>query len=222
MQTNLSTTTNPSTQGSGAATKVAGNQGGLSDMFTTLLVAQIKNQDPLAPSDPSQFVNQLAQLSQTEALQKMSSLTSSNVSVLQSMQMLALGAQVGANVLVSSDSVTLGQSAVQGAVTLQNSTSDLTLVLTGADGIKHRIALGAQAAGDVVVSIDPVKLGLPAGAYSMRAETAGGEAASIAVAGKLNSVKFSADGALLSVENAGFVTPSAIVSFNGQSAALSN
>jgi flagellar hook assembly protein FlgD len=27
------------------------------DMFTKLLVAQIQNQDPLSPTDPSQFVN---------------------------------------------------------------------------------------------------------------------------------------------------------------------
>jgi flagellar basal-body rod modification protein FlgD len=221
MQTNLSTTTNTSAQGS-AAPKVAANPGGLSDMFTTLLVAQIKNQDPLSPSDPTQFVNQLAQLSQTEALQKMSSLTASNVTVLQSMQMLALGAQVGANVMVASDSVTLGKAPVQGAVTLQNATSDMGLELTGADGVKHRIALGPQPAGEVAFSIDPALLGLPAGAYAMRVDAAGGEAASIAIAGRLSSVKFSADGALLNVDNAGTVTPSAIVSFNGPSAALSN
>ncbi len=35
-------------------------------MFLQLLVAQIKNQDPTSPSDPSQFVAQLAQFSQLE------------------------------------------------------------------------------------------------------------------------------------------------------------
>src|SRR5690349_770319 len=60
------------------------------DMFTKLLVAQIRNQDPLAPSDPSQFVNQLSQLSQTEALQQLAQTTSASASVLQSLQVLAM------------------------------------------------------------------------------------------------------------------------------------
>ncbi|RJF96692.1 flagellar basal body rod modification protein [Noviherbaspirillum cavernae] len=220
MQTTSSTTTNTRTQTGDS--RPAANTSAMSDMFTTLLVAQIKNQDPLAPSDPSQFVNQLAQLSQTEALQNLASLTSNNATVLQSMQMLALGAQVGSNVMVESDSVTLGKTAVQGTVTLQNATTSATLVLTGANGVKHSIALGSNAAGEVPFSIDPKALGLPEGRYSMHVDTASGETPMIALAGKLNSVKLTAEGALLNVDNAGMVTPSAILSFNGQSAAASN
>ena len=36
------------------------------DMFLQLLVAQIKNQDPLSPADGVQFLSQLAQFSQLE------------------------------------------------------------------------------------------------------------------------------------------------------------
>jgi len=36
------------------------------DMFLQLLVAQLKNQDPLNPTDSSQFVTQLAQFEQLE------------------------------------------------------------------------------------------------------------------------------------------------------------
>lgn len=36
------------------------------DLFLQLLVAQIKNQDPLNPSDGTQFVSQLAQFSELE------------------------------------------------------------------------------------------------------------------------------------------------------------
>ena len=35
-------------------------------MFLRLLVAQIQNQDPLSPMDPTQFVSQLAQFSEME------------------------------------------------------------------------------------------------------------------------------------------------------------
>jgi flagellar basal-body rod modification protein FlgD len=37
--------------------------------FLTLLVTQLKNQDPLSPADSTQFVTQLAQFSQLEDLQ---------------------------------------------------------------------------------------------------------------------------------------------------------
>ena len=39
-----------------------------SDMFMTLLVAQLKNQDPLAPQDGTAFVSQLAQFNSLEQL----------------------------------------------------------------------------------------------------------------------------------------------------------
>ena len=38
------------------------------DMFMTLLVAQLKNQDPLQPQDGTQFVAQLAQLNSLDQL----------------------------------------------------------------------------------------------------------------------------------------------------------
>ena len=36
------------------------------DSFMTLLIAQLQNQDPLQPMDPTQFVSQLAQFNQLE------------------------------------------------------------------------------------------------------------------------------------------------------------
>jgi flagellar basal-body rod modification protein FlgD len=50
-----------STQPTGLASSAPSEQ-----MFLQLLVAQIKNQDPTSPSDPTQFVTQLAQFSQLE------------------------------------------------------------------------------------------------------------------------------------------------------------
>ena len=70
MQTNLNT---QGQAGAAPAAAVAANvaNGTPSELFTTLLVAQIRNQNPLEPTDPSEFVGQLTQLSQMEALQKL-------------------------------------------------------------------------------------------------------------------------------------------------------
>ncbi|HTD04152.1 flagellar hook capping FlgD N-terminal domain-containing protein [Undibacterium sp.] len=219
MQTGL-LNNNGANAGSNAPASPVANGSATSDMFTKLLVAQIKNQDPLSPTDPSQFVNQLAQLSQTESLQNLSSLTSANASVLQSMQVLALGAQVGSEVTVSTSNVTLGTQAVSGAITLKNASSKTTLVLTGTDGQKHDIALGPQALGSLPFSINPVALGLPAGNYTMAVQTDSGETPAIDVAGKLNSVRLSSSGSVvLSVANVGEVSPAAVTGFNGYSGA---
>ena len=110
------------------------------DMFTKLLVAQIRNQDPLAPSDPSQFVNQLSQLSQTEALQSLSKTTSASGSVLQSLQVLAMGGQVGSQVTVATDRVRVDGTPLTGSISLP-SAGTANLVLTGADGQNHSVAL---------------------------------------------------------------------------------
>jgi len=54
-----STSSNPSTPGG-----IVANE----STFLTLLVAQLKNQDPLSPTDSTQFVGELAQFSSLEQL----------------------------------------------------------------------------------------------------------------------------------------------------------
>jgi len=207
-----SNTTNPLANGSDT-----------SKMFTELLVAQIRNQDPLSPTDPAQFVNQLTQLSQTEALQSLSTLTSNNTSLLQSMQILSLGAQVGSEVLVDTDTVKLDTSTVKGEFQLEASSSKTTLVLTGSDGVKHEVELGSRAPGAIPFSVDPVALGLPPGTYKLSVVTSTTEKpADIAIAGRLNSVRLTSGGAVVNVGNVGEVVPAAITAFNGKAASATS
>lgn len=196
------------------------------DMFTKLLVAQIRNQDPLAPSDPSQFVNQLSQLSQTEALQNLAQTTSASASVLQSLQVLAMGAQVGSEVSVQTGRVRLDEGKIKGTVQLGGASSLTHLVLTGVDGRQHRIELPAHGAGAQPFTIDPVALGLAPGNYSISAAAADGTKPPVEVTGRLDSVRMSASGGiLLQVAGIGEVEPASVTGFKGkpaQVAALSN
>jgi flagellar basal-body rod modification protein FlgD len=198
------------------------------DMFTKLLVAQIRNQDPLAPSDPSEFVNQLSQLSQTEALQDLAQMNSASASMLQSLQVLAMGAQVGAEVSVATDTVRLDRTTVKGSIRLEGASAGTTLVLTGPDQQPRTITLGAHGTGVQQFALDPVALGLPAGTYTVQAKRPDGLALPLEVSGRLDSVRMSAGGGvLLQVANVGEIDPSAITGFNGkaggtQSAALSS
>ena len=62
--------TSSSSSSSGAsANSASASLGGVApteNTFLTLLVAQLKNQDPLSPTDSTQFVSELAQFSQLE------------------------------------------------------------------------------------------------------------------------------------------------------------
>jgi flagellar basal-body rod modification protein FlgD len=193
------------------------------DMFTKLLVAQIRNQDPLAPSDPSQFVNQLSQLSQTEALQQLAQTTSASASVLQSLQVLAMGAQVGSDVSVETSRVRLDGDKVSGSVQLGGASSVTNLVLTAIDGKQTRVSLPAHGAGSLPFSIDLAKLGLAPGNYSISAEASDGTKPAVEVTGRLDSVRMSATGGiLLQVAGIGEIDPSAVTGFNGKATALAS
>jgi len=191
------------------------------DMFTKLLVAQIRNQDPLAPSDPSQFVNQLSQLSQTEALQQLAQTTSASASVLQSLQVLAMGGQVGSTVSVETSRLTLDGDKVSGSVQLGAASSVTNLVLTGIDGKQTRVSLPSHGAGALPFTIDPVALGLAPGKYSISAEASDGTKPAVEVTGRLDSVRMSAAGGIvLKVAGIGEVDPSSVTGFNGKAQAL--
>jgi flagellar basal-body rod modification protein FlgD len=185
------------------------------DMFTKLLVAQIQNQDPLSPQDPTTYVNQLSQLSQTEALQNMSQSSSANASLLQSLQTLAMGGQVGSTVTVATNTLQLGQDKVSGNVQLDGISADTKLVLTGADGQQHAIDLG-PGSGAQSFTIDPAALGLAPGSYTIQAKPADGSSPSIEIAARLNSVRVANGGVVLQVAGVGQVDPSAITGFNGK------
>lgn len=62
----MTSTTNPAT---GTAPPAAGSLTDVNEnQFLTLLVSQIKNQDPTNPTDSTTFVSQLAQFSQLEQM----------------------------------------------------------------------------------------------------------------------------------------------------------
>jgi flagellar basal-body rod modification protein FlgD len=215
----MTVTTNGATSTQNAAatpsSTVTGN-GDISTMFTTLLVAQIQNQDPLNPTDSSQYVTQLAQLSQVQSLATLTAQGSANAALLQSLQAQSLGLQVGSQVTVSTNQLTLGGGAVSGDFTLSNPSTKTSMVLQSASGQKTSIAMGAEPAGDVSFTIDPAKLGLPAGTYSVSVSTSSGEAPSVNVIGTLNNVKISpSGGVLVDVSGVGQVASSAITAYDG-------
>lgn len=201
---------------SGVSSAVSSN-GEVSQLFTTLLVAQIKNQNPLEPQDPSEFVAQMTQLSQMEALQALASQSSANNAMLESIQVIALGGQVGSQVSVATDRVTVGSEPIDGHFSLEDGSAEVAVVVQSASGQQRRIQLGTRNAGDVSFTIDPQALGLVPGTYSVRVEAASGASPSIEITGTLENVRLSgSQGLVLNVAHVGQVAPAAITAFNGR------
>lgn len=185
------------------------------DMFTKLLVAQIRNQDPLSPQDPTAYVNQLSQLSQTEALQNLSQTTTASATVLQSLQTLAMGGQVGSDVTVATSTLKLDGNKVSGNVQLNGLSAGTSLILTGTDGQQHTINLG-PGSGAQSFTIDPDALGLAPGSYTIQAKPSDGSSPTVEVAARLNSVRVNGTHVVLQVANIGEVDPSSVTGFNGK------
>src|ERR1035441_3652626 len=114
------TSTNPLASGTGtssSANAVSGVGGLTMNDFLTLMTAQLKNQDPLNPTDSNQFLAQLSELSTVEGISQLNtSMTTLSNSMLSS-QALTSAALVGQGILAAASSVayTSGQS-LSGAV----------------------------------------------------------------------------------------------------------
>ncbi len=139
---------------------------GLKNEFLTLMVAQIKNQDPLSPLDGAEYVAQLAQFSTVEGIENMSKLQSKNNILMNTMQVLQSAQLVGKEVSVPVDKIHLEKTeALQGTVNLATGAEDVRVVAIGANGkVAGEIQLGAKARGEVAFQLPK----LPAGHYSLQ------------------------------------------------------
>lgn len=91
--------------GAGAASAVKSGSKETEDRFLTLLVAQMKNQDPMNPLDNAQVTSQLAQLSTVQGIENMSRSLQELASSLGANQMSQAANLIGRAVLVPGDSI---------------------------------------------------------------------------------------------------------------------
>jgi flagellar basal-body rod modification protein FlgD len=109
------------------ASSSVGGTGMDKDTFLKLLVAQMKYQDPSAPTDSSAFVTQTATYSQVEALQK---LTDQNASMLAMQRASSAGALVGKTATyVGEDGV--ARTGAVASVILATDSAEATAVIGG-------------------------------------------------------------------------------------------
>ena len=77
--------------------------------FLTLMITQLKNQDPMKPLDPSQYVGQLAQFSQVSGIADMNKQMTSLTDSLRGNQVLGGAGLIGRTVIAPGDSIYLAE-----------------------------------------------------------------------------------------------------------------
>jgi len=75
------------------------------DRFLTLLVEQMKNQDPLNPMENAQVTSQMAQLSTVTGIDKLNETMASMIGNMQASQSYQAASMIGHNVLVPGDAL---------------------------------------------------------------------------------------------------------------------
>ncbi len=180
--------------------------------FLTLMLAQLKNQDPTSPVYSSTFLNQLAELSTVQGITNLNTSFTSMSNSLVSGQALQASSLLGHQALVSSSTATLGTNGatVTGAISVPQTSSQVLLnVSTPAGVLVQQINLGAQPAGLANFTWNGT-LGdgsaAPAGQYTLSAQVAGvasGTAVATYVNGTVQSVTMGAGSTGLTLNVAG-------------------
>jgi flagellar basal-body rod modification protein FlgD len=107
---------------------------GRTDKFMTLLVTQLKNQDPLNPLDNAQVTSQLAQLQTVTGVNKLNDTLESLKSSYQSSEAMQATNLIGHGVLVEGSNVTLsGSKAIMG-VELGSDADNVQVVISDKTG----------------------------------------------------------------------------------------
>jgi flagellar basal-body rod modification protein FlgD len=100
------------------------------DKFMTLLVTQLKNQDPLNPLDNAQITSQLAQLSTVTGVNKLNTTLESLKASYQSSEALQATNMIGHGVLVEGDFVNLQDGKAILGVSLDNAADSVQVIIT--------------------------------------------------------------------------------------------
>ena len=215
----LLATVNPKT-----ATSVNGSVDADTNKFMTLLVTQLKNQDPMNPLDNAQLTSQLAQLSTVTGVNKLNTTLESLKSSYQSSEALQATNLIGHGVLVEGDFVNLQAGKGIMGVNLASAADKVQLIVTDPTTGKdvQTIDMGARQPGTIPVAWDgvpdPTKLnadGTPVtlkdGKYLLRVvATSGADTLKDAKALSFDSVASVttsvADGVKLNLPNKGVVS----------------
>jgi flagellar basal-body rod modification protein FlgD len=142
------------------------------DKFITLLVAQVQYQDPLKPIDSTEFVSQIAQLTQVEQAVATNGQLESLRAEMSVSGALYESTLVGREVTAPTDQLSLADGKAAFAYELTDDSTGISAVITDSEGNVVREISGLSGKGDVLhdVTWDGMTnagVPAPAGAYNL-------------------------------------------------------
>ena len=144
--TNSGVTGTSSTSGSKSLTGNSASD--LQGSFLTLLVAQLKNQDPTNPMQNNELTTQLAQISTVSGIEKLNTTLGSVSGQLNDSQSLQASNLIGHGVMIPGTTILAGTSTTEGnsvttttpfGVELQQTADKVTATITNKDGVAVRV-----------------------------------------------------------------------------------
>lgn len=173
--------------------------------FLELMVAQLRNQDPMKPMENGDFLGQIAQFGTVSGIGDLQKSFTELSDSLVSNQALQASNLVGRSVLAPTGTAVLEEGgSVRGVVDLPNSSPAVSLKIYDATGQQVRnLSLGSQASGPVAFQWDSIKDDgefAPLGSYFISAEAEFGgqvEAVETLVQNRVNAVTLGQSGGLV-------------------------
>jgi flagellar basal-body rod modification protein FlgD len=172
--------------------------------FMTLLMTQLKNQDPLNPTDANQMTAQLSQISTVSGIEKLNATMDKLLESYSGTQNMQAAGMIGKTVLIAGNGMELGEGGALGGVSLDAAAEMVTVTIKDAAGnVVQTQELGAQGAGVMNFVWDGKSdkgEAMPVGDYtfSVKASTGGAAIASTALqAGMVSALTMAKDGVSL-------------------------
>ena len=176
--------------------------------FLTLLMTQLKNQDPLNPTDANQMTTQLSQISTVSGIEKLNASMDKLLASYSSTQNMQAAAMIGKTVLTAGNVLELGAEGAIGGISLDAAAERVTVTIKDASGkVVQTQELGKQAAGVVNFVWDgksDAETALPTGNYTFAVDAGNGSdpvKTTALAAGMVSALTLTTDGVSLQLAN---------------------
>lgn len=127
----------------------------MEDRFLTLLMTQIKNQDPLNPLDNAQVTSQLAQLNTVNGIEKLNATLTQLLSGYNESQAMQAAGIIGKNVMVAGNTLPLANGQAVGGIMLDSAADSVKVTVKDSTGkVVNTESLGARDAGSFYFAWD--------------------------------------------------------------------